>query len=78
MIVDQINNPDVPEEVKVELRKNLETLRANWKKNEPWADYALKIISNLTSDKDRALIMRYEKELLELFAGISMPEVPQM
>lgn len=78
MIIDQINNPEVPEEVKVELRKNLETLRQNWKKNAPWADYALKIISNLTSDKDIALIMKYEKELLELFAGVPMPEVPQM
>ena len=78
LLLDQINNPEVPEEVKVELRKNLETLRENWKKNEPWADYALKIISNLTSDTDIAIIMKYENELIELFAGVPMPEVPQM
>ncbi|MGB0525556.1 MAG: hypothetical protein ACPGJS_21445 [Flammeovirgaceae bacterium] len=78
LLIEQINNPDVPEEVKVELRKNLKTLQDNWKKNAPWADYSLKIISHLTSDEDTRLIMKYEKELLELFAGVPMPEVPQM
>ncbi len=80
----QLDNPDVPEETKVELRKMLEELQAGqqqlnqeYDKNKNWADFVMKkakkITGTIVSDKDIEVVKRHEKEIMEAYVGFPLP-----
>lgn len=76
-IDEQLKNPEVPEEVKKELRKSRQEIVDNWNKNKPWADVVLKQTKKLTSSSDIEVIKRHRKELEEAFSGVTLPKPPE-
>ncbi|MCB1173495.1 MAG: hypothetical protein KDK39_08025 [Leptospiraceae bacterium] len=81
-IQEQINDPDVPEETKESLRETLRELQAGkqelgdtYAKNLKWANWAMEMTKPLTNDQDMAVIMRHEKELMEVFTGLSAEQL---
>ena len=85
MIVDNLNDPNVPEETKVELRKTLaelqsgkEELAETYTKNLKWANWAMKFTLPLTNEKDIEVILRHESELMEVFTGLSKEQLDQI
>lgn len=80
-----INDPNVPEETKKGLRKQIEELRKGKKKlknafdkNMKWADWAMNFVKPLTNDKDIKVIIRHEKELMQVFTGLSKKQLDQI
>jgi len=81
---EQIDNPDVPEETKVELRKSIEEIKANkktvtedYEKNKYWADLVLnkvKAISNqFISSEDVELVKLNFDKITEAYTGGVVP-----
>ena len=81
---EQIDNPDVPEETKVELRKSIEALKAgkkevntDYEKNKYWADLVLdkvKSISNqFITSEDIELVKQNFDKITEAYTGGIIP-----
>jgi len=77
-----LNDPDVPEETKVELRSTLaelragkEELRQTYEGNMEWAKWAMELTEPLTNDADIAVVMRHEQELMEVYTGLSQEQL---
>ncbi|GAB4335532.1 MAG: hypothetical protein OHK0038_13270 [Flammeovirgaceae bacterium] len=81
-----LNDPDVPVETKEQLRKTKEQLEQQrkesyekidnqWENDKVWADWVVDKIKNLTSDEDMAIIKKYRKELMEVYAGVQLPSI---
>lgn len=77
-IEEALKNPELPAESREELKKAKETLlqarkdrNTDYKKNKKWAEVAMKLTKPLTNEKDMAVIMRHERELMEVFTGLS-------
>lgn len=70
-----INNPDVPEETKVELRKSLAEIEASWQHNKKYADMTLNFVRPLTNEKDMEIIKKHQKELMEAYTGRPIEEL---
>lgn len=79
-----LNDPEVPEATKVELRKTKQELlqanqqmnqevNQNWDKNKKWADITMNLVKKITSDEDMNVVKKHRKELLEVFVGIELP-----
>ena len=47
-----LQDPNVPEETKAELRKGREKIVSQWNNDKKWADFTLEKIKKLTSDAD--------------------------
>ena len=80
-----INDPDVPEETKKELRETLKKLQSgkkelkdSYKHNKKWADWAMKLTRPLTNKKDIQVILRHQNELMEVFTGLSREQLEQI
>jgi len=84
-IEEQLNDPEVPEETKVELRKTLEELKQNSKElkesyesNKIIADWVLdkaqKIQGLLVNEADIEVIQAHEEEIFEAYTGFPRPE----
>jgi len=81
---DQINNPDVPEETKVELRKSIEALKSgkkdvntDYEKNKYWADLVMdkmKSVSNqfITNEEIELVKQNFDK-ITEAYTGGIIP-----
>lgn len=85
MIEEQLANPNVPEESKKELRKSLQQLRENkqnlkntYQKNLKWANWAMEMTMPLTNEQDMEVILRHEKELMEVFTGLNAQQLDQI
>ncbi|MEM7180889.1 MAG: hypothetical protein AAF518_08245 [Spirochaetota bacterium] len=85
MLQKELANPDVPESTKQELRNTMQQLQGkqkqladNYQKNLKWANWAVKMTLPLTNEKDIAVILRHEKELLEVFTGLSAEQLDQI
>ena len=76
-IEEALKNPNLPEETRKELEKSLITIRESYAKNTKWANVSLDLVKRIVSDDDLKIVKRHEKELLEAFTGVSMPEPPQ-
>ena len=77
-----LRDPDVPEDVKVDLRKQIEELeaqkveiRATWETNKGWAEWAMKLTEPLTNEEEIAVVLRHERELMEVYTGLSAEEI---
>ncbi len=82
VIQKQLNNPDVPESTKKELRKTLaqlqaqkKTLAGTYAKNKKWADWAMNFTKPLTNSKDIEVILRHKNALMEVFTGLSREQL---
>ncbi len=84
-----LDDPDVPEATKKELRaqmagqmadikKQRSERRQSYQKNRQWAQKAMNLVSPLTSSKDMKVIMRHEKELMAAFSGLSEKQLEQL
>ncbi len=82
-----LNDPDIPEDIKVEQRKIKEELlkgtkqlEESWKKNKKWADKVMKSTKKFTglfiSEDDIAIVKEYEDKIMEAYTGFQMPELP--
>jgi hypothetical protein len=82
---EQIDNPDVPEETKKELRKSIEEMKAkkhevnnNYEKNKYWADLVLDKTKSITnqfiSKEDVELVKTYFDKITEAYAGGLVPK----
>lgn len=60
-------DPDTPAEAKTELRRNRELLISNWEKSSQYARPVLNFTGKLVDEDSRALIKKYEKELLGVY-----------
>lgn len=67
-----LQDPAVPEEAKVELRKNREKIVSQWNNDKKWADFTLNKIKKLTSDADMEVIRRHRQQLLEVYSGVKL------
>ena len=87
LIKEQLDDPEVPEETKVELRKTLKELQKgqnesndNWKKNEKIAKIVMKTTKKISglivSEGDIQIVKKYEAEIMEAYVGFQMPELP--
>jgi hypothetical protein len=76
-IAEALKNPDLPKEARDELEKNLAVIRETYAKNSKWANFSMDLIKRIVSDEDLKIIKRHEKELLEAFTGVPMPEPPK-
>jgi len=85
LMQESIDDPDVPEETKEELRKSIKELEASKKelkveysKNEKWANLVLdktKKITNLkVEEKDVEIVEQYIDEITEVYTGGIIPE----
>lgn len=84
-IEEQLNDPEVPEETKVELRKTLEELKQNsnelkesYVSNKAIADWVMnkaeKIQGLLVNESDIEVIQHYEEDIFEAYTGFPRPE----
>ena len=84
-IEEQINDPEVPEETKVELRKTLEELKKDSKElketyesNKVIADWVMekanKLSGLLVNEADIKVIQAHEEEIFEAYTGFPRPE----
>jgi len=73
-MMEQINNPDVPEATKQELREGLKKMRAEYAKNKKWADIVMGGVKPLTNDDNLALIKKHRKELEDVFRGVKLEQ----
>jgi hypothetical protein len=76
-ITEALKNPDLPKETRDQLEKNLAVIRETYAKDSKWADFSMDLIKRIVSDEDLKIIKRHERELLEAFAGVSMPDPPK-
>ena len=81
-IDDALADPNVPESTKADLRKTRADLLAQkgtiadtWDKNKKWADWATKLTIPLTNEKDIAVVLRHQTELMEAFTGLSKEQL---
>lgn len=72
-IDEQLNDPNVPNEVKEELKKTKAKILENWENNKKWADVTLSLVRKLTNENDIRIIKKYYKELQEAYVGITLP-----
>ena len=83
-IQEQLNNPDVPEETKAELRKALEELKKgsqqldnSYNKNRKIAEFVMenvkKITGTIVNKKDIEIVKKHETEIFEAYTGFSQP-----
>ena len=83
-LMEQINNPDIPEETKAELKKALEEIRQSTKNisdtyanNTKWANLVMdkvKGVSNLMVDKnDIDVVKRNESKIMQAYTGFTKP-----
>ena len=84
IIQEQLDDPNVPEESKVELRKTLAEIDENskilsneYEKNSAWANYVLKYAEKITglivNEKDIEIVKKYEDEIFEAYTGFTPP-----
>ncbi|TGN17193.1 hypothetical protein [Leptospira idonii] len=73
-----LNNPNVPEETKIELRKTKDRIINDWAANKKYADIAMKIVKPLTNEHDLEIIKRNQKELMEAYTGISQAKLKEI
>jgi hypothetical protein len=77
-----INDPNVPEEAKKEMRKSLEEMKAakttintDYEKNKGWADAVMdktKTVTNLfVSKEDIELVKQYSDKIMEAYTGMA-------
>lgn len=77
-----IDDPNVPEEAKVELRKSLEEMKAakvkintDYEKNKGWADAVMdkaKTVTNIfVSKEDIELVKQYSDKIMEAYSGLA-------
>jgi hypothetical protein len=77
-----INDPNVPEEAKKEMRKSLEemkaaktTINSDYEKNKGWADAVMaktKSVTNLfVSKEDVELVKQYSEKIMEAYTGMA-------
>lgn len=69
-----LQDPAIPEETKVELRKGREKIVSQWNNDKKWADFTLDKIKKLTSDADMEVIRRHRRQLLEVYSGVKLVE----
>ncbi len=69
-IDEQLADPSVPEESKVELRKNREKLLESFEKNKGWADKVMRVLNFFTDEKSMAVVKRHASELEKAFTGL--------
>lgn len=72
-IDEQLNDPNVPNEVKEELKKTKAKIQEDWENNKKWADVSLSLVRKLTNENDIKIIKKYYKELQEAYVGITLP-----
>jgi len=84
LIEEELKNPNLPDETRKQLESQIKELRAQkrqsqgeWSKNEKWAMWTLekvKKVSNIVVDStDIEVIKRHELELMEAYAGRTIP-----
>lgn len=66
----QLADPSVPEETKVELRKNREKLDESYQKNKGWADKVMGLLSKLSDQNAIEVVKRHSSELEKAFTGL--------
>ena len=84
-VEEALADPAVPETAKTELRKTLAELQqgkqrlgSTYKKNMRWAEWAMNFAEPLTNDRDTKIVMRHEKELMEVFTGLSRRQLDEI
>jgi molecular chaperone DnaK (HSP70) len=70
VLQEAIQNPNLDEETKTELKKALEESRQAYSKNKKYADLSMEIVRPLTNKEDMQLIKKYHKELFESYTGM--------
>lgn len=88
-----LEDPDLSTEMRAEIKKQIaiaeeemehqkkeikETLEEEYTAKLKWADIAMSYVTPLTSNADMEVIMRHEKELMEVFTGLSAEELEQV
>ncbi len=73
-----INNPDIPEETKTELRKAKQEIIDTWAHNKKYADISMSIVKPLTNQHDLEIIKRHQKELMEAYTGIPQERLQEI
>ncbi len=81
-IQELLNDPDIPEDVKADLRVQLEELKqmsaelqSTYDENLGWAEIAMGYVTPLTNEHDMDIIMRHEMELMEVFSGLTQAQL---
>jgi len=68
-----LNDPNIPEETKKELRKGKQAIQENWDKNEPWAKMSLNImgtvIEKMTHPEDIEMVKKRREEIEKVLRG---------
>lgn len=75
---ESLNDPNVPDDVKAELRKTRQEILDNWAQNKPYADLAMKVVRPLTNEHDLEVIKRNQKNLMEAFTGRPLEELQEI
>lgn len=85
IINEQLNDPNVPEETKAELRAVKEELMAGkqelkqtYDHNMKWANWSMEFVKPLTNEQDMQVIKRHEKELMQVFTGLSAEQLDRI
>ena len=88
-----LEDPDLSAEMRAEIKKQIaiaeeemagqkkeitEELEKEYTENLKWAEIAVNYVTPLTSNEDMAVIMRHEKELMEVFTGLSAETLEQV
>ncbi len=81
-IQEALNDPEVPEDVKADLRIQLEELRqisaelqSTYGENLEFAEIVMGYVTPLTNEHDMDIIMRHEMELMEVFSGLTQAQL---
>ncbi len=80
---EQLNDSEIPEETKDEIRKTIAELTENtkkledyWVKNKKWADFIISGVEDITdifvSEEDIELVKKHEAEIMEAYTGIQI------
>lgn len=75
---ESLNDPNVPDDVKAELKKTRQEILDNWAQNKPYADLAMKVVRPLTNEHDLEIIKRNQKILMEAFTGRPIEELQEI
>ncbi len=85
LIIEQINDPDVPEDAKAELRVALEELKkgseelsSSYKFNKVFADFTMEKVKQITgyivNEHDIELVKKHEQEISDVYVGFKLPK----
>lgn len=81
-IQELLNDPEIPEDVKADLRVQLEELKAmsaelsdTYSENLEIAEVVMGYVTPLTNEHDMEIIMRHEMELMEVFSGLTQSQL---